>query len=311
MEDDAAAVARLLAAGADPNASVAGQNASGKVVRTTALIAAAVNGRLEAARLLLDAGADPSRVDGGSTTPLMQAALRGQLEVLRLLLARGAALDAVSSGSGGTAFHSACYGNQAACAEALARAGCDVGIEDNEGLTGRQIAEQEGHEAVVARLRALVAEQLQAAQAAAGSEREMAPPSGEVLSEAVKGGDGPAIRRLLAAGGDPNASVMAQRGPSGEVYQTTALCTAARHCQLEAARLLLDAGADPSLRSEGGTPLMEAAVGGPLEVLRLLLARGAALDAADPITGGTAGLDEGLLPFFLPQFSFRWRTTII
>ena len=47
------------------------------------------------------------------------------------------------------------------------------------------------------------------------------------------------------------------------------------------ARLLLDAGADPNL-ANSFTPLMIAAATGQLEVLRLLLARGAALDAVDP-----------------------------
>jgi ankyrin repeat protein len=48
------------------------------------------------------------------------------------------------------------------------------------------------------------------------------------------------------------------------------------------ARLLLDAGADPNLANSGFTPLMIAAATGQPEVLRLLLARGAALDAVDP-----------------------------
>jgi hypothetical protein len=55
-----AAVARLLAAGVDPNALVAH---AGETLHTcsTALVAAAGNGHLAAARLLLDGGADPSR----------------------------------------------------------------------------------------------------------------------------------------------------------------------------------------------------------------------------------------------------------
>jgi hypothetical protein len=67
-------------------------------------------------------------------------------------------------------------------------------------------------------------------------------------------------------------------------------------------------GADPGLADgHGDTPLMEAAGGGHLEVLQLLLAQGADLDATGTITGATAGLDEGLLSFCLPQFSFLWR----
>ena len=40
---------------------------------------------------------------------------------------------------GRTAFHRACVNNHAACAEALARAGCDVGIKDPRGRTGLQV----------------------------------------------------------------------------------------------------------------------------------------------------------------------------
>jgi ankyrin repeat protein len=81
------------------------------------------------------------------------------------LLARGAAVDAAHLRRGGTAFHGACYHNQPACAEALARAGCDVGFKTTAGPTVRQIAEAMGHAAVLEGLRAVVAEQLGAAQA--------------------------------------------------------------------------------------------------------------------------------------------------
>ena len=77
------------------------------------------------------------------------------------------------------------------------------------------------------------------------------------------------------------------------------------------ARLLLDAGADPSRADgDGTTPLMAAALRGQLEVLRLLLGRGAAVDAVSPRTGFTAGLDEVILSFCRPRFSFLWKIPI-
>ena len=97
--------------------------------QATALCEAARCGQLEAVRLLLEGGADPSRADGIGATPLMRAAGGGQLEALRLLLARGAPVDAADPQTGCTAFHYACYSNQPAAAEALARAGCDVGLK--------------------------------------------------------------------------------------------------------------------------------------------------------------------------------------
>jgi ankyrin repeat protein len=313
---DGAEMALLLSAGADPNALVSRPTPSGKVLQTTALGQAVGHGRLEAARLLMDGGADPSRANSNGATPLITAVGHGQLEVLQLLLARGAAVDAVHPRTGFTAFHAACFKNQAECAEALVRAGCDVRLKDGNGRTGREVAEEQGHAAVVERLRAVVAEQLRAARAVGiAPEPEPAAVIGDggsasQLAQATLQGDGAAAARLLAAGADPNAS-MSVRLPSGEVYQTTALFVAASDGLVEAARLLLDAGADPSCAaSDGGTPLMVAAAHGQLELLRLLLARGAAVDAADPRDGFTAGLDEGLLSFCRPQFSFLWKIPI-
>ncbi len=79
--------------------------------------------------------------------------------MLRLLLARGAAVDAVEPVTGWMAFHFACCNNQPDCAEALARAGCDGGLKDSAGQTGRELAGEQGHGAVVARLRAVGADQ--------------------------------------------------------------------------------------------------------------------------------------------------------
>jgi ankyrin repeat protein len=267
---------------------------SGEAFQTTTLSEAAASGRLEVARLLLDAGADASRAGGNGATPLMAAAWPGQLEVLQLLLGRGAAVDGVDPGTSATAFHYACDRNQAGCAEALARAGCDVRIKEKNGFTGRELAEAKGHAAVVARLRAVVAEQLRAAQAARpAAVPEPAAVSGDggpapKLVAAVREGDGPAVAQLLGAGADPNALVP-MRAPSGEVVQTTALREAAGYGRLEVVRLLLDAGADPSLTGGNGcTPLMVAVGEGQLEVLRLLLRWGAAVDTVEPASGCTA-----------------------
>ena len=148
------AVRLLVDAGADPGRA----DSDG----ATPLTNAAMNGYLEAAQLLLDAGADLDgsvdsarwTVDCDGFTPLMSTAVHGQLEVLRLLLGRGAAVDAVDP-TGRTAFHYACGLDQAECAEALARTGCDVGLKTTAGETGQQRAEAQGSKDVLRRLRAL------------------------------------------------------------------------------------------------------------------------------------------------------------
>ena len=237
------------------------------MVQSTALIMVAAQGSLEAARLLLEACADPKLANSNGSTPLMTAAGEGQLDVLRLLLAQfefGSAVDAVRPDTGFTAFHMACLNNHPECAETLARIGCDVRIKAKDGRTGREMAEQGGCDVVVERLRAVV------------TEGELA----DQLLSAAKGGDGAVVVRLLVAGANPNAVRARLWEGKVEVCKTTALCEAAHHGRLEAVRLLLEAGADPSFwDDEGSTPLMEAADFGELEVLQLLLAWGATVDA--------------------------------
>jgi ankyrin repeat protein len=282
-------VARLLAAGANPNTS---QNRD----QTTPLCLTVVNGRLEATRLRLDGGADPNRSTSNGFTPLMIAAANSHLEILRLLLGRGAALDAAQPGIGRTAFHIACINNQPDCAEAMIEAGSDVDLKDCNGETGFELAERQGHAAFrELKLRLKVTEglvdRLRAAQATACPELQPAPepelkltdaagPGAADLVSAAMNGDGAAVARLLSAGTDANAWVATRRNPTAEWHHTTPLWAAACYGHLGAARLLLDGGADPShagYKSE--TPLMQAATKGYLEVLRLLLAWGAAVDA--------------------------------
>ena len=64
-------------------------------------------------------------------------------------------MDAVELAYGTTAFHSACINDHAECAEALARTGCDVGLKDKSGHTGREVAEARGSNDAARRLRTL------------------------------------------------------------------------------------------------------------------------------------------------------------
>jgi hypothetical protein len=157
-QGDDAAVSRLLAAGADPNASVTIRTRSGDASETTTLWAAVGHGQVEAVRRLLDAGAGASLAGSEGDTPLMTAAGSGQLEVLQLLLERGVVVDAMHPVNSSTAFHVACITNQAECAEALVMAGCDVTLKTIDGRTGREVAEAHGHDTMAAQLYAWQAE---------------------------------------------------------------------------------------------------------------------------------------------------------
>jgi beta-lactamase regulating signal transducer with metallopeptidase domain len=83
-------VAKLLDAGADVNAALAGDGSP--------LIGAARRGRVETVRLLLDRGADPDLAVSGDGNPLIMAAREGHGDVVELLLIRGARIDEVAPG---------------------------------------------------------------------------------------------------------------------------------------------------------------------------------------------------------------------
>jgi ankyrin repeat protein len=80
---DAAAVTRMVKAGADPNMR-AGVN------DWPALMHAVHKNQLATAAALLDAGAEPNKGYPHDYTPLMMAAAYGHADMVRLLVARGA-----------------------------------------------------------------------------------------------------------------------------------------------------------------------------------------------------------------------------
>jgi len=112
LDGDAAAVRRLIDAGADVNA----RNASG----ATALMWAVSDEPMT--RLLVEHGADVNAASDEGRTPLMIASgLHGNVAVVRLLLERGAKVDAEANG--GTAVLDAAYTGDEAILRLLVDAG--------------------------------------------------------------------------------------------------------------------------------------------------------------------------------------------
>ena len=272
-----------LDGGADPNAVLAVQNADGDDFTTTPLVQFAGCGHLKAAALLLDRGASTDKPTSTGCTPLMTAANKGQVAMMGLLAERGANLEAMEE-EDWTAFHFACHFNQPGCVEALVRAGCKTAAKEENGLTGKDMAELQGHTAVLERLRNLVKERLRetvaVVVAAVSAAAENTAPL-RALCKAARDGDLGELRRILEAGIDPNALVAVQNG-DGVEYDTTALVSAAGFGHLKAAALLLDRGASlDKPTSTGRTPLMVAASNDRSAVVRLLLERDADKEATD------------------------------
>jgi ankyrin repeat protein len=99
--------------------------------RHVALALAAQHGHADVVRLLLDAGADPSRFnpDGyhAHATPLHHAALFGHADVVRLLVERGARLDLRDTVYDGTPLGWAVHGGRTEIADYLRRCGPPAG----------------------------------------------------------------------------------------------------------------------------------------------------------------------------------------
>ncbi|MFP4130036.1 MAG: ankyrin repeat domain-containing protein [Halorhodospira sp.] len=119
----------------------------------TPLIAAAYEGDLWQARILLALGADIDAEEPCGTTALMRAIQRGHPEMAEWLLDRGAD-PAAADETGLSALHLAARQGERALAEALVEDGADPRAEESvHGRTPIEEAEEAGHEALAAYLR--------------------------------------------------------------------------------------------------------------------------------------------------------------
>lgn len=106
--------------------------------RSTLLHMAVQGGSLPAARLLLEAGADPEAPDKNQHTPLALTAQEpagARVELARLLLAHGARLDGAAGFGGGTLLHEAVMRRDRTLCEVLIDAGSDPREVDCAGKT--------------------------------------------------------------------------------------------------------------------------------------------------------------------------------
>jgi ankyrin repeat protein len=124
----------------------------------TALHLAAFFGKPEAARTLLEAGADVAAYGTNplANQPLHAAAAGHHVEVCRLLLAAGADIEATQHG-GFRPLHEAAHRGDVELVELFLSAGADPTATLPDGRTAADLADAEGHPDLARRLREMAA----------------------------------------------------------------------------------------------------------------------------------------------------------
>jgi ankyrin repeat protein len=292
LNGNAAMIEKLVKAGADPNAPL---SASGD----TALMLAARTGTTDAIKVLVETGANVNAKESwGGTTPLMSAVAERHPAAVRMLIERGADVSARSNfvaAANGRGFEgrtpSAPRPGQAVeefasgwltplmfaaregdleSARLLVTAGADVNAIAADGKDALGLAVFNGNYELAS---FLVDNKSKVNQADtqgftplfwAVDRRNME--TAPNFPWMVTADPLPLVRKLLDAGANPNAVVdntprARMRAGSPRIVFATPLMRAAFSGDLELVKLLLSKGADPNIKSKDYETMLEAAAG--------------------------------------------------
>lgn len=251
----------------------------------TALTLACAGGHEELVELLLTRGAGIEHRDKKGFTPLILAATAGHVKVVEILIREKADLEAQSERTKDTPLSLACSGGRYEVVELLLKHGANKEHRNVSDYTPLSLAASGGYVNIIKMLLNYGAE----INSRTGSKLGISP-----LMLAAMNGHTQAVKLLLDMGSDINAQIETNRNTA-----LTLACFQGRH---EVVSLLLDRKANVEHRAKTGlTPLMEAASGGYIEVGRVLLDKGADVNAA-PVpssrdTALTIAADKGHLKF--------------
>lgn len=278
----------------------AGANVAGvtRIGHYTPLHLASRAGSAPVVKVLLKAGANvTARSTNSGVTALHLAAASGNVDVVAMLLDHGADVNARESEWGQTPLIFASALNRVDAIKVLLRHGADAGIATKTlDLTHHAALERAATERQRKVLEASVAKGQRATpsqvQAAIQAARELYASGKVPPPERREGGDRTAGNARNAGNAGPAANAANDDGPLPPISTKgglTALLHAARQGHLEAARALLDGGADINQVDAGDatSPALMAVINGQFDMAMFLIERGADPNRAAKLNGAT------------------------
>uniref|UniRef100_A0A3Q2PDV5 Ankyrin repeat and SOCS box containing 2 n=1 Tax=Fundulus heteroclitus TaxID=8078 RepID=A0A3Q2PDV5_FUNHE len=248
-----------------------------------------VQSNMEICEMLLKAGAKLNLRNMYGITPLFTAAQNGQLAALRFLIKHGADVN-TQADDGATALYEAAKMGHEEAVQLLLSQNADANKPGKTGLLPLHIAAQRGSDAIVAML-------IPATSKARVRRTGISP-----LHLAADRNRDDILEMLIEAGFDVNAQLSPERMRLYEDRRSTALYFAVINNNMEAVRMLLDAGADPNL--DMFRPLMVASRVGLIQIVKLLVEHGADINADIPTHPTTFPAVYMFSMKYLPLFKY-------
>ncbi|KAL7871637.1 hypothetical protein SRHO_G00066200 [Serrasalmus rhombeus] len=233
----------------------------------TVLHEAVTQNNQEICEILVDYGAMVCSPNLYGVTPLFLAAQCGCVEVLKFLLKNGADINSEAK-DGATALYEACRNGHTEIVELLLSQSADANRPGKDGLLPLHVAAKGGSDGIVSMLLPTT------------SKTKIQQSGISPLHLAAENDEDDVLELLIQADFEVNAVLAPKHSRMYEDRRITALYFAVDNSNIEAAAMLLEAGADPNL--DPFNPLLLAVRKDHVEMATLLMEHGANVNASIP-----------------------------